>query len=70
MIQVSATVFQELFKLGILNGKNRSEKEWTVTSRRKPARRKKHYISRDHYAKYLSMKNSENKEIKGFNKEE
>lgn len=56
-----------MLNLGILNGKIKSEKEWTVTSRRKPSRRKKHYISRDHYAKYISMKNSENKEI---NKEE
>lgn len=64
MILVSKLEFQKMLSMGILNGKNHSEKEWTVTSRRKPARRKKHYVSRDHYTKYLSMKNSENKETK------
>lgn len=64
MIQVTKNEFQEMFQLGILNGNRRDNKEWSIASRHKKSKYKTRYVSRDHYAKYVSMKNSENKETK------
>ncbi len=56
MIQISKTIFQEMFSLGILKGSR--EKNWTVTSRQKPARRKKRYVDQDQWNLYLLKKNN------------
>jgi len=45
-----------MFSLKILNGSNRQNKEWTVTSRKRPSRRKKRYVDEATYSKYLNMK--------------
>lgn len=62
MIQVSRTEFLEMFDLGVL--KTSREKNFTVTSRKKPARRKKRYVDRDQYAQYLERRDNKNKDNK------
>ena len=42
-----------MFELKILNGSKRNNKEFTVTSRKKPSKRKKHYCHDADYALYL-----------------
>jgi len=49
-----------MFSLGILNGNKKELKEFTVTSRRKPGKRKKHYCHEAHYNQYLRMKSKDN----------
>jgi len=46
-----------MLQLKILNGSRLSNKEFTVTSRRKPSRRKKHYVHSGDYEKYMRIKN-------------
>lgn len=52
-----------MFQLNILKGNNKQNKEWTVTSTKKPSRRKKHYVHEADYAKFLRAKEN-NKYIK------
>ena len=40
----------------ILNGSTPKNKDWTVTNRQKKSKRKKHYVDRDKYARYLVEK--------------
>ena len=60
MIKVSRTEFLQMFKLGIL--KTSRGKNFTVTCRNKPAKRKKRYVDRDQYALYLKRCNENNKQ--------
>lgn len=60
MRQISKTEFLEMFELKILNGSKRNNKEFTVTSRKKPSKRKKHYCHDADYALYLRKKNNKN----------
>lgn len=46
-----------MFVLGLLKGNRKADKEWTVTSRNKPGRRKKHYVHEADFNRYQNMKN-------------
>ena len=63
MIQISKNEFLQMFSLGILNGNKKELKEFTVTSRKKPASRKKHYVHEAHYSQYLRAKNNNDNKI-------
>jgi len=54
--QISKTEFLEMFEMGILNGSNKSNKEWSVTCRNKPARHKTRYVHDGDYNKWLFKK--------------
>lgn len=56
MILVSKNQFLEMFSLKIFSNARNKEKQWTVTSRKKPSSRKKHYVSEEDYEKYLFKK--------------
>jgi len=45
-----------MFSLKIFSNARNKEKQWTVTSRKKPSSRKKHYVSEEDYEKYLFKK--------------
>lgn len=53
---ISKTIFLEMLQLKILNGNKKDKKEFTVTSRFKPSRRKKHYVHDADYERYLYLK--------------
>lgn len=55
LILVSKNDFQKMLELGLLDQK---DKQWTVTSRKKPAYRKKRYVDRDVWSAYQGLKNS------------
>jgi len=42
----------------ILNGNKKELKEFTVTNRKKPGKRKKHYCHEAHFAMYMRAKNN------------
>ncbi len=58
MVLVSKNEFLQMFSLGILNGNKKELKEFTVTSRKKPASRKKRYVHEADYAKLMRIKNN------------
>jgi len=45
-----------MFELKVFSNSRSKEKQWTVTSRKKPSRRKKHFVSEEDYEQYLYKK--------------
>ena len=56
MLLVSKNEFLEMFELKVFSNSRSKEKQWTVTSRKKPSRRKKHFVSKEDYESYLYKK--------------
>jgi len=63
LILISKNEFLEMFELKVFSNSRSKEKQWTVTSRQKPSRRKKHYVSEEDYEKYMFRKNNKNNNI-------
>ena len=59
LVLISKNEFLEMFSLGILSGSRKDNKEWTVTSRKRPSRRKKRYVDEATYSKYLNVKSKQ-----------
>jgi len=60
LLKISRLQFLEMFSLGILNGSNKQNKEWTVCCPNKPSRQKTRYVHEAHYNQYLIAKKNRN----------
>lgn len=49
-----------MFSMGILNGSNKNNKEWSVICRNKPAKHKTRYVHNGDYNKWLLKKKNIN----------